>query len=44
MQTTKMKNVIKILEDAVYTGKGHDSCEMGENIPKLIRQVEKEIR
>ncbi|MCD4716890.1 MAG: BatD family protein [Desulfobacterales bacterium] len=42
--TGKMKNVIKTLEDAVYTGKGHDSCEMGENIPKLIRQVEKEIR
>jgi len=42
--TGKMKNVIKTLEDSVYTGKGHANCEMGENIPKLIRQMEKEIR
>ncbi len=42
--TNKMKDVIKTLEDAVYTGKGYDGCEMGENIPKLIRQMEKEIR
>jgi BatD DUF11 like domain len=42
--TGKMKNVIQILEDAVYTGKGHDSCEIGQDIPKLIKQMEKEIR
>jgi BatD DUF11 like domain len=42
--TGKIKNVIQTLEDAVYTGKGHANCEMGADIPELIRQVEKEIR
>ncbi len=42
--TVKMRNVIQDLEDAVYTGKGHANCETGEDIPKLIRQVDKEIR
>ena len=42
--TGKMRHVMQALEDAIYTGKGHDSCEIGEDIPKLIRQMEKEIR
>ncbi|MBW1797874.1 MAG: protein BatD [Deltaproteobacteria bacterium] len=40
----KMRHVIQALEDVIYTGKGHDSCEIGQDIPKLIRQMEKEIR
>ncbi|MBW1705839.1 MAG: protein BatD [Deltaproteobacteria bacterium] len=40
----KMRHVMQALEDAIYTGKGHANCEIGQDIPKLIRQVEKEIR
>ena len=42
--TGKVKAVIQTLEDAVYTGKGYDSCKTGQDIPELIRQMEKEIR
>jgi len=40
----KMRHVIQALEDVIYTGKGHANCEIGQDIPKLIRQMEKEIR
>ncbi|HEN20927.1 MAG TPA: protein BatD [Desulfobacteraceae bacterium] len=36
--------VLKKIENAVYTGRGNDPCDTGEDIPSLIRQVEKEIR
>ncbi|MFH1491631.1 MAG: BatD family protein [Pseudomonadota bacterium] len=36
--------VIRHFEDAVYTGKGDEICTTGEDLPKLIRQIEKEIR
>jgi len=39
----KLRAVLERLEDAVYTGKGHEACDIGENIPKLIKQIEKEI-
>ena len=42
--TGKVKNVIQTLEDTVYTGKGSQPCQFREDIPKLFRQVEKEIR
>jgi hypothetical protein len=42
--TGKVRRVIQELEDIVYTGKGAQSCKIVEDIPKLIRQVEKEIR
>lgn len=40
----KLRAVLQQLEDAVYTGKGQETCVMGEDMPKLIRQIEKEIR
>jgi hypothetical protein len=40
----KLKAVLKAVEDAVYTGKGQEACVRGEDLPKLIRQIEKEIR
>jgi hypothetical protein len=40
----KVKNVLQRLEDAIYTGKGQEPCPMGEDMPGLIRQIEKEIR
>jgi hypothetical protein len=42
--TGKVRNVMQALEDVVYTGKGAQPCKIGEDLPKLIRQVEKEIR
>jgi hypothetical protein len=35
---------VETLEDAVYTGKGQLPWETGEDIPGLIKQIEKEIR
>ena len=32
------------IENAVYTGRGQDACDIGEDIPRLIKQIEKEIR
>jgi len=40
----RLRKVIESLEDAIYTGKGRETCEIGENIPDLIKQIEKEIR
>ena len=40
----KLKDIFQGLEDVVYTGQGHGVCDMGEGIPKLIKQIEKEIR
>jgi hypothetical protein len=42
--TGKVRNVMQALENFVYTGTGAQPCKIGEDIPKLIRQVEKEIR
>jgi hypothetical protein len=32
------------IEDAVYSGKGREPFEAAEEIPKIIKQIEKEIR
>ena len=32
------------IEDAVYSGKGREPFEVAEEIPKIIKQIEKEIR
>jgi hypothetical protein len=40
----KLRKLIGGLEDAVYTGKGHEASEMGKDIPKLVKQIEREIR
>jgi hypothetical protein len=42
--TVKIRDVMQSLEDLVYTGKGAGPCQVGEDIPELIRQIEKEIR
>ena len=39
-----LQSVLKLLEDAVYTGRGQEPCDIGADIPKLIRQIEREIR
>ena len=45
VETVEMlRGVLQQLEDAVYTGKGHEACDMTEDIPKLIRLIEKEAR
>jgi hypothetical protein len=40
----KIQNILKGLEDAIYTGNGHNACPLGEDISQLVRQVEKEIQ
>jgi len=39
-----LRAAVQELEDAIYTGKGQETCDMGGDIPKLIKQIEKEIR
>ena len=40
----KFKGLVQRIEDAVYTGKGHEPCRMEKEVPQLIKQIEKEIR
>jgi hypothetical protein len=40
----RMGAILRRLEDAVYTGRGDETCERGEDLADLIRQIEKEIR
>jgi hypothetical protein len=40
----RLRRTLKELEDAIYTGKGQETCDMGGDIPELIKQIEKEIR
>jgi hypothetical protein len=40
----KLKSILQRLEDAVFTGRGNESCDLGEEIPQLIKQIEKEVR
>lgn len=40
----KVGRLIQEIEDIVYTGQGHNPCDLGEDVVKLFRQVEKEIR
>lgn len=42
--TERLRTALQELEDAIYTGKGQETCDMGGDIPKLIKQIEKEIR
>jgi hypothetical protein len=42
--TEKLHSMLKRLEDAIYTGKGQERSEMGEDISRLVRQIEKEVR
>ncbi|HID30643.1 MAG TPA: protein BatD [Desulfobacterales bacterium] len=40
----EMQAVLHRIENAVYTGRGHDACDIGGDLPRLIKQIEKEIR
>ena len=40
----KLKDLIKEMEDAVYTGKGDNACSLADEIPEHINRIEKEIR
>jgi len=40
----KMKDILKRLEDAIYTGKGEAYCRLGEGLPEVVQQVEKELQ
>ena len=40
----KVFELIQSLEDAVYSGKGNETCGLGNEIRELVKQVEKEIR
>jgi hypothetical protein len=40
----QLRNVLQSLEDAVYTGRGNRTCDLGGEIAQLIKQIEKEIK
>ena len=40
----ELRAVIQTLEDAVYTGKGNNPCNIEKDIQGLIKRIEKEIR
>ncbi len=40
----KLQAILQGLEDAVYTGKGDEPYDIGEDIPRLINRIEKEVR
>ena len=42
--TKKLRSIVQTLENAVYTGKGHENTDRAETLPDLIKAIEKEIR
>jgi hypothetical protein len=40
----ELRTFLQRVEDAIYTGKGHESGDMGESIPRLVKAIEKESR
>lgn len=40
----KLYVIVEMLENAIYKGEGNVPCKMDEDIPGLIRQIEREIR
>lgn len=40
----QVREMIRDLEDAVYTGKGRDECRIVEDIKQVIRKLDREIR
>ena len=40
----KLRKILRNLEDAVYMGSGEHYCDLGEDMPALIKTIEKEIR
>jgi hypothetical protein len=40
----KLRTILRELENAIYTGKGAEPREAGQDLPKLVKQIEKEIQ
>jgi hypothetical protein len=40
----KLKTLIQGLEDAIYTGEGHESIQIGSALSEIIKSIEKESR
>ena len=40
----RFQSLLQCLEDAVYTGKGDECCDRSQDAPKVIKQIQKEIR
>jgi len=40
----RMQEMIKSLEDSIYTGRGQDECRFVEDARQLIRQIDREIK
>ena len=41
--SAKLRTILRELENAIYTGKGTELREVGVDLPKLIKQIEREI-
>ena len=39
----KLRTILRELENAIYTGKGSEPREAGQDLPKLVKQIEREI-
>ncbi len=42
--TKKLRSIVQTLENAVYTGKGHEKTDRAKTLSGLIKAIEKEIR
>jgi hypothetical protein len=40
----KLQNALQIMEDTIYAGKDRVPVRMGDTIPAIIREIEREIR
>ena len=40
----KLRSIVQVLENAVYTGSGHGNTDQAETLSDLIKTIEKEIR
>jgi len=40
----RLQAFLQRLEDDVYSGRGQDVCHMGEDLPALVKEIDKEIR
>lgn len=42
--TEKLRSIVQTLENAVYTGKGHEKTDQAKTLSALVKAIEKEIR
>ena len=40
----ELREMLKRVENDIYTGRGQERCDTAQDIPKLVKQIEKEIR